>query len=163
MTSRYPLVLNGTTIQELQAGDTLAGIPTTLSSFTDDVGFETSSHAASTYLALAGGALTGGLREAKVALSNSDIDCTAGNFFTKTISGTTTFTVSNVPSTGTVASFVLVLTNAGSATVNWWSGVKWAGGTAPTGLTSSGVDALGFFTFDGGTTWTGLVLGKDIK
>lgn len=40
--------------------------------------------------------------------------------------------------------------------------MKWAGGTAPT-LTASGRDALGFYTYDGGTTWTGLVLGKDIK
>lgn len=29
MTARYPLVLNGTTIQELQSGDTIAGLPTT--------------------------------------------------------------------------------------------------------------------------------------
>ena len=113
-------------------------------------------------LALAGGALTGGLREARVAVPASAIDINAGNYFSKTISGTTTFTVSNVPSTGTAASFILDLTNGGSATVNWWSGVKWAGGTAPT-LTSAGRDVLGFFTHDGGTTWTGLVLAKDLK
>lgn len=139
MTARYPLVLNGTSIQELQSGDTLNG-----------------------YLSTLGGSLTGGLNEAKVAVSASDIDCSAGNYFTKTISSTTTFTVSNVPSTGTVASFVLDLTDGGSGTVNWWSGVKWVGGTAPT-LTATGRDSLGFFTYDGGTTWTGLVLGKDIK
>jgi hypothetical protein len=40
--------------------------------------------------------------------------------------------------------------------------MKWAAGTAPT-LTASGRDVLGFFTYDGGTTWSGLVLGKDIK
>lgn len=141
MTARYPLVLNGTTIQELQSGDSLNGLA---------------------YLELAGGALTGGLREAKVAVSASDIDITTGNFFSKTISGTTTFTVSNVPTTGTTASLILDLTNGGSATVNWWSNVKWAGGTAPT-LTASGRDVLGFFTYDAGTTWTGLVLGKDVK
>lgn len=105
---------------------------------------------------------TGTLREKQVAVAASNIDLTLGNYFTRTISGTTTFTVSNVPSSGTAASFILDLTNGGSATVNWWSGVKWAGGTAPT-LTSSGRDALGFYTYDGGTTWTGLVLGKDIK
>lgn len=104
---------------------------------------------------------TGG-KEVKVAVSASDIDLSTANYFTKTISGTTTFTVSNVPSTGTAVSFILDLTNGGSATVNWWSGVKWAGGTAPT-LTTSGRDSLGFYTYDGGSTWTGLVLGKDIK
>lgn len=103
-----------------------------------------------------------GLREVKTAIAASAIDLSAGNYFTKTISGTTTFTVSNTQATGTAHSFILDLTNGGSATVNWWSGVKWAGGTAPT-LTSSGRDVIGFFTHDGGTTWSGLVLGKDVK
>jgi hypothetical protein len=102
------------------------------------------------------------LQEPRVAVAASDIDLSAGGYFTKTISGTTTFTVSNVPSAGNTSSFVLDLTNGGSATVNWWSGTKWAGGTAPT-LTSSGRDVLGFFTHDGGTTWSGFLLGKDVK
>ncbi len=100
-----------------------------------------------------------GAKEIQVAISASAIDLTLGNYFTKTISGTTTFTISNTASSGTVNSFILDLTNGGSATVNWWSGVKWAGGTAPT-LTASGRDVLGFFTEDGGTTWNGFVLGK---
>lgn len=100
--------------------------------------------------------------ETRVAVAASAIDLATGNYFSKTISGTTTFTVSNTPASGTAASFILDLTNGGSATVNWWSGVKWASGAAPT-LTASGRDVLGFFTYDGGTTWTGLVLGKDVK
>ena len=100
-----------------------------------------------------------GAKETQSAISASAIDLTLGNYFTKTISTTTTFTISNTASSGTVNSFILDLTNGGSATVNWWSGVKWAGGTAPT-LTSSGRDVLGFFTEDGGTTWNGFVLGK---
>ena len=102
------------------------------------------------------------LKEVKASISASDIDLTLANYFSKTISGTTTFTVSNVPTTGTAASFILDLTNGGSATVNWWSGTKWTSGTAPT-LTSSGRDVLGFFTYDGGTTWSGFVLGLDVK
>lgn len=125
-------------------------------------GYLTTSSASSTYLALAGGALTGGLREAKVAMAANDISLSAGNYFTKTISTATTLTVSNVPTTGTAASFILDLTNGGAGTITWWTGMKWAGGTAPT-LTASGRDVLGFFTHDGGTTWTGLVLGKDVK
>jgi len=100
-----------------------------------------------------------GAKETQVAIAASAIDLTLGNYFTKTISGTTTFTISNTASSGTVNSFILDLTNGGSATVNWWTGVKWAGGTAPT-LTASGRDVLGFFTEDGGTTWNGFVLGK---
>ena len=103
-----------------------------------------------------------GLKETKVAIAASDIDLSAGNYFTKTISGTTTFTVSNIASSGTVSAFVLDLTNGGSATVNWFSGVRWPAGTAPT-LTASGRDVLAFFTHDGGSIWNGFVLGLDVK
>lgn len=100
-------------------------------------------------------------QETKVAVSASNIDLSLGNYFSKTISGATTFTVSNVPATGTAFSFILDLTNAASS-VTWWSGVDWANGVAPT-LTTSGRDSLGFYTYDGGTTWSGFVLGKDMK
>lgn len=99
------------------------------------------------------------LKETKVAVAASDIDLSAGNYFTKTISGATTFTVSNVASSGSVSAFVLDLTNGGAATVTWWSGITWNAATAPT-LTASGVDTLAFFTYDGGTTWRGFVLGQ---
>jgi hypothetical protein len=97
--------------------------------------------------------------ETKTALSSGAIDLSTGNYFTYTVSGSTSFTVSNGASSGTVNSFILDLTNGGSATITWISGTKWAGGTSPT-LTSSGRDVLGFFTEDGGTTWNGFVLGK---
>ena len=103
-----------------------------------------------------------GTKETKVAMAANDVDLSAGNYFTKTISTTTTLTVSNVPTTGTAISFILDLTNGGAGTITWWSGMKWAGGTAPT-LTASGRDVLGFFTHDGGTTWSGFLLGKDVK
>lgn len=102
------------------------------------------------------------VRETPVAIAASAIDVALGTLFTKTISGATTFTLSNVPATGTVCSFTLELTNGGSAIVTWWSGIKWTGGTAPT-LTSAGVDILGFYTRDGGTTWRGMVASKDSK
>ena len=101
-------------------------------------------------------------KETKVAMAANNVDLSTGNYFSKTISGATTLTVSNVPATGTAISFILDLTNGGSAAITWWTGVKWASGTAPT-LTAAGRDVLGFFTHDGGTTWTGLVLGKDVK
>lgn len=118
-----------------------------------------------TKLPLAGGTMTGditSLRETSVAMGANDINCATGNLFTKTISVATTLTVSNVPTTGEAYSFVLKLTNGGSAAVTWFSGVKWAGGTAPT-LTASGVDAIGFITHDGGTTWYGFKMGLDLK
>ena len=99
-----------------------------------------------------------GLKETKVAMGADDIDLSAGNYFTKTISGATTLTVRNVASSGSVSAFVLELTNGGSAAVTFFSGVTWAAATPPT-LTAAGVDTLAFFTSDGGTTWRGFVLG----
>jgi len=105
---------------------------------------------------------SGALREKSTAIAASNIDLATGNMFTRTISGATTFAVSNVATSGNVSSFILDLTNGGSATVTWWANMRWAGGTAPT-LTAAGRDVLGFFTHNGGTTWTGLLLGKDVK
>jgi hypothetical protein len=103
-----------------------------------------------------------GTKETKVAVAASSIDLSTGNFFTKTAAGALTWTVTNIPAAGTTVSLILDLTNGGSGVQTWWTGMKWAGGTAPT-LTAAGRDVLGFFTHDGGTTWTGLVLGKDVK
>ena len=89
--------------------------------------------------------------------TGTSIDVSTGSVFLKTITGAATLSVANVPATGKVASFILDITNGGSATVTWWSGIKWSGGTAPT-LTTSGRDMLGFYTHDGGTTWNGLLL-----
>lgn len=119
----------------------------------------------STKLPLAGGTMTGAItaiRETKVAMATNNIDLATGNLFTKTISGVTTLTISNALADGNVNSFVLELTNGGSAVVTWFSGVKWAGGTAPT-LTASGKDILGFYSHDGGTTWNILGVNKDVK
>jgi hypothetical protein len=103
-----------------------------------------------------------GLKETKLALPANAIDLALGNYFSKTISVATTLTVSNTPTTNTVASFILDLTNGGAFAITWWTNLKWTGGTAPT-FTSAGRDSLGFYTHDAGATWTGLVLGKDIK
>ena len=111
-------------------------------------------------LATSGGTLTQ-VSQAIVAVAASAIDCSAGNYFTKTASGALTWTVTNVPS-AKAYSFILELTNGGTGTQTWFSGVKWPAGTAPT-LTASGVDVLGFITDDGGTTWRGVQLMKDSK
>jgi hypothetical protein len=103
-----------------------------------------------------------GFKETKAASSGNNFDLATANYFTHTVSGATTFTVSNTASSGSVSSFIIDLTNGGSAAITWWANMKWVAGTAPT-LTSSGRDVLGFFTHNGGTTWTGLVIGKDVK
>lgn len=103
-----------------------------------------------------------GSREVKSAVSGSTIDLSLGNYFTKTITTNTTLALSNVPAAGTVANFILDITNGGNFTVTWWSGVKWSNGNAPI-LTSDGTDSLGFYTHDGGTTWYSFLLGEDLK
>lgn len=103
-----------------------------------------------------------GVKEVRVDLgSGSVIDMSQGNWFIKTITGNTTFTVTNVPASGTVGAFVLDLTNGGSATITLWSGIKRSGGTAPV-LTASGRDVLVYYTLDGGTTWSQFTA-KDFK
>ena len=107
-----------------------------------------------------------GTKETRVALGSGSgtrtIDLNTGNYFTNTVTGTSTFATSNVPSSGTTACFILDLTNGGSATVNWMTNTRWAGGTPPT-LTAAGRDVLAFFTFDAGSNWNGFLLGKDVK
>lgn len=97
-------------------------------------------------------------RVADVVTFNLDL----GDVFTRTITANTTFAVQNVPVAGLVACFALDLTNGGSKTLTWWTGLKWEGGVVPT-LTAAGRDILGFMTHDGGVTWNGFILGKDMK
>jgi len=105
--------------------------------------------------------VNGSFRSNVVALAGTAIDCSSGNYFTKTASDALTWTVTNVPASRAY-SFLLELTNGGTGTQTWFSGIKWPGGTAPT-LVASGVDVLGFITDDGGTTWRGVQLMKDSK
>lgn len=105
--------------------------------------------------------ISGTVAQNITAMAAVDMSLSSGNYFTKTVSGSTTFTISNVPATRFV-SWVLKLTNGGSAAVTWPAAVKWQGGTAPT-LTASGVDIISFFTDDGGTTVHGVLSSKDSK
>jgi hypothetical protein len=114
-----------------------------------------------------------GLLETKVDTTGvgspltQDIDLELGNWFEHDLSVNspqldTTFSISNVPASGTAASFILEISNPGSATITWFSGVEWAGGSAPT-LTAAGRDVLAFYSYDAGTTWNGFVLGQDMQ
>ena len=82
-----------------------------------------------------------------------------GNVFSATVTGATTFSITNVPASGTCASLSLILVNGGSAAVTWMAGTVWASGVAPT-LTVAGTDILVFFTVNGGTTWYGNIAGQ---
>jgi len=93
------------------------------------------------------------------SISGTNIDLSLGSYFYKTISANTTFTLTNVPASGTVASVYLELTNAGAYTTVFWSGVKWAN-NVPITLSALGTDLLQFISRDGGTTWEASKIGS---
>ena len=95
---------------------------------------------------------TGSVRGGVVAMAALDVDCTAGNHFTKTISANSTFTFSNAPASRSYG-FVLEVTHT-SGTLTWPASVRWPANTAPT-LTSGKTHLFVFVTDDGGTTWRG--------
>jgi hypothetical protein len=97
----------------------------------------------------------------QVPLTNN-IDIRNGSIFTKTINTNTVFTVSNLPVTNIIASFILELTNGGAFLITWFPNIKWPNGIPPS-LTVAGRDVLGFYTHDAGVSWTGLLLGRDVK
>lgn len=94
--------------------------------------------------------------ESRIALGNVSgnvtIDLTQITTITATISGTTTFVISNA--TGT-HSILLVLTGGGGHTVNWPNNIYWPEGDVPA-LTTA-VDIVSLLTVDGGTTWYGVL------
>lgn len=82
-----------------------------------------------------------------------------GNVFDVTLTGNCTFTFSNPVASGNSSSFGLLLrSGAGSFATTWPASVHWV--SAPTtSSTASKVDAFGFWTVNGGTTWFGFVGG----
>ena len=84
--------------------------------------------------------------------AGTNVDCAAGNYFIKTVSGNTTFTVSNVPSSRAYG-FTLRVTHT-SGTITWFSGVEWPNGTTPV-LTTGKTHLFFFVTDNGGTKWCG--------
>jgi hypothetical protein len=89
------------------------------------------------------------------------IDLNTANNFSRTVTSTTTFTFSNPP-TGKAFGFTLALTNGGSAVITWPATVNWSSGVAPS-LSSSGIDILLFYTYDGGTSYYGFLVGSNMN
>ena len=93
-----------------------------------------------------------------VSVAALNIDCSAGNYFTKAISSNSTFTFSNIPTSGTAYSFTLEVDVTGtSTTITWPASVKWTADTAPS-LTDTKTHLFMFVTNDGGITWRGAAL-----
>ena len=106
----------------------------------------------------AGLSVDGPYEQTAEAVSALDVDCSTGNYFTKAISANSTFTFSNVPSSGTAFAFTIEIDVTGTGTtITWPSAVKWNGGSAPT-LTDTKTHLFMFVTNDGGTTFRGSAL-----
>lgn len=126
MTARYPLVLNGTTIQELQSGDTLTGYAQT--------------GATNTFTGAQIGSVTTLTDGATITP-----DFSANNFFTVTLGGNRTLANPTNITAGTSGVIFVVQDATGSRTLSYGSYFKFPGGTAPTlTTTANAVDILAF-------------------
>ena len=98
---------------------------------------------------------------AKSAASTVTCDLATGTSFSVTLDQNTTFAFTNPPSSGTAFSFTLFITQHSTAVTLTWPGtVDWAGGSAPDAAAANEVQAYGFFTRDGGTTYYGFLGGS---
>jgi hypothetical protein len=131
----------------------------------------------SAYLPLAGGTMTGLLTTKELALTKTapsisagvlTLDCSLSNTFAVSLNAAiTSFTVSNIPSSGSYYEFNLEFIADGTARAVTWTfssvAVKWPGGTAPTLTSTNGKkDTFVFYTYDAGTTWLGFVAGQNL-
>jgi len=100
--------------------------------------------------------LSGSTKQNVQALGALDLDLSVSDFFTKSISANSTFAFSN-PTANRAQAFVLELTISSAAVPTWPASVQWENGFNPSSTLGNGRHVLGFVTFDGGTTWTGMV------
>jgi len=172
MATKYPLVLNGTAIQELQSGDVLNGYVTAAS--TDTLTNKTISTANNTLTGVA--TLTGAESLTNKTLTNPTVTNYVETAFTANSTTAITLALTNgtvqiitltgnatitMPTAVAGKSFIMFLKQdgTGSRTVTW-STVKWSGGTAPT-ITSTASRQDIFSFFSDGTNWYGTTVGQN--
>ena len=150
-----PLILgtNNSNIQVKGAGSASA----MMAEFKSTEGVDLYYNAVKKFETTSGGVkVTGGYTSNATAVSGTAIDCSLGNYFTKTITGATTFTFTNVPS-GVVYAMTIELTLNGNNSVSWPTSVKFNKDTAPS-LTDGKTQLFIFITDDGGTRFRGACL-----
>jgi hypothetical protein len=96
------------------------------------------------------------------------LDLSTANVFAVSLNANiTSFTVTNIPTTGTYAEFAIELTADGTARTVTWTfqgvGVKWASGTAPSLTSTNGKkDTFVFYGHSGGTEWMAFKAGQNL-
>jgi len=101
-------------------------------------------------------------REKLVTLSGTStaINLSLGNVFTHTLTGNTTYSITNAVS-GQAHSFTLIITQTATVrTITFPSSVKWQDGEIPDMTTANKTYVLTFLTINGGTTWLGMFGGE---
>ena len=153
------LVLRSKKDLTLQAGNNAGGYRNVI--YADNNGdvrlYNISANAEKFRTTSAGVKITGQQVSNVTAISGTAIDCSLGNYFTKTITGATTFTFDNVPASGVAFGFTMEVTLNGSNAITWPGTVKWNADTAPT-LTDGKTQLFMFVTNNGGTRWRGSAL-----
>ena len=146
---------------------TLSGYVTTGNLTTTLSGYATTGSLAS-YANLSGATFTGQIATRTIDVNSgayqqtivsvgtgTSFNCSSGNYFTSTVSGTPTYTVTGVPSGRSYAFVIEVLYSGG--TITWFSGVEWPGGVAPS-LTTDKTNLFIFHTDNQGSRWRGSYL-----
>lgn len=88
-------------------------------------------------------------------------DMSDGNFQTVTLGGNRTLALSNVK-TGQAFMLKLKQDGTGSRTVTWFSGISWAGGSAPTLTTTANKSDTFGFICTGTNTYDAFIVGQNV-
>lgn len=103
--------------------------------------------------------LTGNIQALGSISGTNNIDVSAGDTVTATITAATTFTVSNLVS-GKANTITMYLTNPGAGTITWPSGTVFNLSGAPT-LPATGNTIIVLETYDNGTSYAGIQAWRD--
>jgi hypothetical protein len=126
MANRYPLVLNGTTVQELQSGDAVTGLV---------IGTDVQAYDADTAKTDVAQSFTAAQRGAISALTDGATitpDFAVANNFSVTLGGNRTLANPSNLTAGQSGSIFIVQDGTGSRTLAYGSQYDFIGGTAPT-------------------------------
>ena len=131
MANRYPLVLNGTTVQELQSGDAVTGLV---------IGTDVQAYDANTAKTNVVQTFSVAQRGAITALTDGATitpDFAAGNNFSVTLAGNRTLANPSNLTAGQSGSIFITQDATGSRTLAYGTQYDFIGGTAPTLTTAA--------------------------
>ena len=139
MANRYPLVLNGTSVQELQSGDAVTGLI---------IGTDVQAYDANTAKTNVVQTFSVAQRGAIIALTDGATitpDFAAGNNFSVTLGGNRTLANPSNLTAGQSGSIFVTQDGTGSRTLAYGTQYDFIGGTAPTlTTTAAAVDRIDY-------------------